>query len=163
MLNLLTIPLFAVLYRARGSRLFNHTNSTTIGRLVSMGGMAFLASLYAIGDDKKMLEIVLWLWPTLFAWSTLPQDAAWSSQIGNGPYSKLKGCLLMASRQAVTIPIFLGLAYIVNGNYYWSLLGLSLWLPYVILGAIYKPMAVEWSEYLIGALIAITINLITPL
>ena len=153
LISILFIALCSIMNRARGSQFFNLVPSTVGGRLLSMGGMA-------IG-----LELVKWNWlyaPTVLGgmmlWCTPAWDSYWSAEIGNSAtHSRLYGLMQMACRQMLILPCLAGVAQIAGGgDHYLYLLGAPLLaLPYYILGYVYKPMAVEYSEYINGAIIGI--------
>ena len=162
MIDLLLIPIFSVANRARGSRAFNLVNSTVAGRLVGMGAIAVATSMLFIPDSIKMLEAFVSVFAGMMLWATPAWDAYWSAQIGNDPHhSKAWGCGKMFLRQLLILPAFLSVAYLSGVNYAYCSIAATLWLPYLIYGAIYKPMSIEYSEYTIGAMIGLAIVLIT--
>lgn len=160
MLSLLFIAVFAVLNRARGSRLFGLTDSTEIGRIVSMFLMALVTSLYAALNTEVILYVVLFVFAGLLLWASPAWDSLWSAEIGNDPnHSKLWGLARMTIRQMLILPTLIGFAFLVQhtSNLPWTFLVLTYALPYLVFGAIDKETAIPRSEYTIGALIGLTI------
>jgi hypothetical protein len=83
MLSLATLPAFALLNRARGTKLYGLTNSTVVGRLVATLGMGVLASLCVMPDSEMMLEVGVWTWLSLFLWAIPAWDNYWGAAIGS--------------------------------------------------------------------------------
>lgn len=151
----LIIPFFSILNRARGTKLFGLTNSTTIGRLVATFGMAMAVALSDVPNALYTLPVA---WLTLFLWTLPAWDAYWSAEIGNDPlHSKFWGLWHMALRMILAAPCILGLAYIEHGSYYWALGTPLLALPYLVFGLFKTQYTVPCSEYTVGAMLGFLI------
>jgi hypothetical protein len=165
--------LMAALNRARGSRLFNLTTSTTIGRLSSTGGMAIATALLA--DNPIIIPI---LWTGLFLWTLPAWDKYWSAAIGNptdmaatsfapvdwimaklwpspkpGIQLRLWGTIAMGLRGALLFPLFAILGFMRYPAAF--LIGLATLLqgvPYLISGIPSdKSYSIPFAETLWGA------------
>lgn len=155
-MEIFVIPLFAVLNRARGSQFFELLKSTVEGRLVSMGGMAFGASLSMWPNYTRTLEMFIFSWAALMLWCTPAWDAYWSAAIGNEKTrSRLWGLGAMTLRMTLILPYFISLAYFMGGTYLYALGALTLGSPYYIAGYVYKKAPIMVAEYSVGAIIGI--------
>jgi hypothetical protein len=183
-LDLLTILNSAFLNRCRGSRLYNLTTSTVVGRIVSALGMGINASFDHFRDLTQMLEIQAWSFVSLMLWSTFAWDKYWSAAIGNRPdmtkaafapvdwvmvklripfasdfQLRLWGLCAITLRLSIYALCVVGLAFIEGRpEHAWYGVGsLLLGLPYYVWGYIKKDFAVEYAEYTVGALMRIII------
>jgi hypothetical protein len=149
--------------RARGSQVFGLVNSTVAGRLIATATIAVITSLVVIPDATLMAKLFILTFAGLMLWATPAWDAYWSAEIGNDPnHSKLWGIMMMGWRQLLIVPTFVGQAFLLGHpeRAVWAGTALLYWLPYFAYGAVAKPVAVELSEYTIGAMIGFTIMMI---
>lgn len=108
MFYLFNIPFaiaYAFLNRARGSKLFGYTNSTTVARMVSMSGMAFLTTFrYLPGTALEFVELFSGCLALLMLWCAPAWDSYWSAAIGNEPLqNRLSGTLKMSVRMSLIL------------------------------------------------------------
>lgn len=151
----LVIP-FAILNRARGTKLFGKTTSTVIGRLVATWLMALLILFVLAIEGKEALWGGLYAWGTLMLWCTPGWDAEWAATIGNDPiHSRIWGLYHLIIRMQLILPFFLGMAYFFDTSYFWALGSLTLGLPYYIAGYASKLKPILYAELGVGALIAL--------
>lgn len=168
--------LYAILDRARGSKLFGLTHSTTEARLVSAFGMSLLSAM-----AFPSLPVFLWSLASLYFWqvfgwgkyfaavhghidpgggSVKPVD--WLMRRLNLPTDteedrKRWGTVAMGLRQAFIAPYFIGLA-VLSGHYDRALLAAFtpfMGIPYYLGGKISQQHAVEIAELINGALIGV--------
>src|SRR4051812_18128668 len=83
---LVYLAFMAFCNRARGSKLFNHTDSTVVARVVATFGMA-IASALVLGHD---LYVFLWTWAALMIWCSPAWDKYWEAATG-GPVGSSTG------------------------------------------------------------------------
>lgn len=159
---LLFIFAFSILNRARGSAIFNQCPSTVVTRIIAMGGMSFLTSLFFVPDIHQIFVVFLSMLAGLMLWATPAWDAYWGAEIGESPKTKIWGCYMMFFRQLLILPSFLGLTYLTgHQDHYWmAASGAVLWLPYFVFGAIDRATAIPFAEYLNGAIIGVTMYFI---
>lgn len=151
---MLTVILFAILNRARGSHFWNLVPSTTASRLLATLGMATV--IVAQTGDARLFA----LWPLLFLWSLFGWDTFWAAIIGDDPnHSKLWGLSRMGLRMLLAAPAIAFAAYLTNGHILWALATPLLDLPYLLFGAINKSSAIERAEPTDGALLCIIFSL----
>lgn len=156
------IPFYALLNRARGTKLFNLVNSTVIGRLLSTMLMAVSASLAVIPETLLMLEVFGWLWASLMLWCTPAWDKYWSAAIGHDPdHSRLWGLAMMTLRMTLGAPAIIGLAFIINKplHAYYALGTLFMGLPYYVFGYLRPQKPIDYSEPVVGAILGLMIVL----
>lgn len=77
-MNVILIALMAGLNRARGSKLFGYTNSTTIGRITSTLGMAVASQFMGYAIMESLI-----IWAGLFLWSIPGEGKYFSAFMGN--------------------------------------------------------------------------------
>ena len=166
---------FAFLNRARGTRLYNLTNSTVSGRMVSMGCMALLTSLLFVGNALNFCLAFTGVFISLMLWCSFGWDNYWSAAIGNttditkkicAPVDwimaklpamplRLWGTIAMTLRMTFAMPAIIGVAFL-SGNIDHVIYGagsLLFGLPYFISGAIYPKNPIGMAEYCVGALL----------
>lgn len=159
--RLLSLPVFAFLNRARGTRLFEHTTSTMISRIVSMGLMAAYLSAEALMLDVggvRSLCLLAWAWASLLLWCDEAWDDLWSACIGHDPnHSRLWGLMMLTLRMSLGIPYFVGVAYITghSDRAWYAAASLLLGLPYYIWGYLQPNKAINFAEPTVGTIIAI--------
>lgn len=151
----LLVIAFAVLNRARGSRLFELTSSTGVSRIVATFLMAAATTSLVFPD--RMLFVMPWVWVSLLVWCTPAWDAYWSAEIGDDPkHSRLWGLGMMTLRMALVMPCLTGLA-VLSGHTDRALFAngaLLLGLPYYLLGFIVPVGYVIFaSELTVGAIL----------
>lgn len=148
--------LMALLNRARGTRLFEHTSSTVIGRVVSMGGMVLVSWLaFPIGIYEVL---VIWaglmLWCSAGGWGKYfsamhgkydpnEHEIAWIDWAGtyvemtDECSNRLRGLFCMCLRGIYMYPIFIGL----------GLLGHP-WAFIIGLGSLLQGFPYYWARYI---------------
>jgi len=150
--------------RARGSRLYEETDSTEAGRLVSMGLMALCVGALELPDWHVAFELFCWTYISLMLWCTPAWDKYWSEEIGNDPdHSRLYGLACMTARQALFVPVVVGDALILGhlDRAVYAGVFVLMGLPYYVYGFINKAHAVEFSEFTDGAIIGCTLYALT--
>lgn len=152
----------AILNRMRGSRIYNLTTSTELGRIVSAMGFGLLASFLEIGNNILMLEMFAWVFLSILLWSTPAWDKYWSEEIGHDPnHTRLYGLMQMTIRMQLIVPCFIGIAFI-SGHLeqlVYLPLTLLLGIPYYIWGYISKNYAIPFSEYTIGGMLGLYLRI----
>lgn len=163
MIFLLFVTAFAILNRARGTRLFNKTSSTEIGRLVSMAGMTFLTLFLLPQKDFTLVTVSAGGLLALFlCWCSFAWDAYWSAAIGNDPlHSRLWGLRAMTYRMALAAPVIILVALLAEKpvNAVFGAGFLLMGLPYYIAGyarkwfpsVVVNPIAP--AEFSVGAIL----------
>ena len=165
---------FALLNRARGSKLFDLTKSTQFARIASTHVMAALV-LACTGS----LACGVWAWATLYLWALFGWGKYAGAAIGVGlnraerefppvdwvmerlPITdeRLWGAVAMSLRMLLALPCTLGLAYLTDGAS-WP----SLFVP--LMGAVYVPCGHhfgargwKYSEYCAGGILGVVLYL----
>lgn len=170
----MTPVLFALLNRARGSKLFGLTTSTTVARIVSTVGMALLTY-----QSHPTLGVLLWSFASLFFWQVFGWGKYFAAIHGNiDPKGggmrwvdwlmdrldlptftveerKRWGTVAMGLRQTLLAPFVLGLAYLTDdpGMAWLAVFTPFLGIPYYLAGKISQKYAGLIAELIIGALI----------
>lgn len=145
---------FAFLNRARGTRLFNMTGSTVIGRIVSTMSMALIVSLQSIPSTINMVETFFAVFAGLMLWATPHWDSYWSAAIGNDPtHGREWGVDMMGLRGLLIMPTFIALAFLGHQEGWWiGMLGIFQGIPYLLAGIPKnKGYAIPIAEYSWGA------------
>ena len=161
----LIIPIiFAILNRARGSKLFDHTKSTQVSRIVSTCGMALVVLAMTLN-----LSAFLWAWASLFFWSLPGWGKYAGAAIGAGLKDETEfppvdwamrqitirnpriwGGVAMGLRMLLAAPCLIGLAYLCDGNYWPALLTPLMGLIYTPCGYIFGMHGWKAGEYISG-------------
>ena len=156
---------FAILNRARGTKLFDRASSTTVARLVSACAMALIA-----GMASGSFYLILWLIPSLYLWMVLGWGKYVGAAIGQPinqyetevrlidwlmykfPFTRgrLWGVISLSMRMSLAIPCVLGAALITGGNPLWVLLVPFLSIPYLLAGLAEASGAWALGEYASG-------------
>lgn len=150
--------LCAFMNRARGTKLFEMTRSTTIGRIVSMGGIAFVAHLYALMHGYSLfisVGVFAWVWASLMLWCVWGWDDLWSATIGDQPdKSRLWGLAHLALRMIWGVPCIVGLALLAGHPFaaIWALGVPLLALPYYVWGFVPHQYTINNAEMTVGAM-----------
>ena len=170
----MTPALFALLNRARGSKLFGLTTSTTVARIVSTFGMALL-TYWAY----PKLSVLLWSFASLFFWQVFGWGKYFAAIHGNiDPKGggmkwvdwvmdrldlpiftveerKRWGTVAMGLRQTLLAPFIIGTAALTgNASMAWlAVITPFLGIPYYIGGKISQQFSVLIAELIIGAVI----------
>lgn len=156
MLFLAFISAFAFLNRARGTQLFGLTDSTIVGRLVSMMGMALLTSFLFMHNSILMLSAFLGTWAFLMLWCSPLWDKFWNIEIGNSDtHSRLYGLMQMTIRMSLAVPTILFIAGLSGHqfNTFYAFGALTLGFPYYLYGYIRSSNPIPYSEYTVGSML----------
>lgn len=151
---------FAILNRARGSKLFDFTDSTEIGRLVSTGVMSLMTALLFLPQNEIVITAQIITWACLMLWCSFGWDKYWSATIGHDPHhSRLWGLGMLTLRMSIGAPAIIYPAVLsFHPENYWYALGvLTLGLPYYLWGYIYPRAPIPAAEYTVGALLGLFI------
>lgn len=174
----MTPVLFALLNRARGSKLFGLTASTTVARIVSTLGMALL-TYWA----HPKLSVLLWSFASLFFWQVFGwgkyfaaihgqidpnggrmQWVDWAMERIGMPTNTVEqrkkwGTVAMGLRQTLLIPFIVGLAYLTDDPAKLWLVPVTplLGLAYYMGGKISQQYSVFIAELIVGAVIGIIV------
>jgi hypothetical protein len=99
---------FALLNRARGSRLFDLVDSTTEGRMAAMFFMALLTVIHYMPIAPHAVYMAFLAdFVLLYFWCMWRWDAYWSAAIGSDiTHSRLWGVLAMTARQGLILPFY---------------------------------------------------------
>ena len=170
----MTPVLFALLNRARGSKLFGLTRSTTVARVISTTGMALLTY-----ESHPTLAVLLWSFASLFFWQVFGWGKYFAAVHGhidpNGggmrwidramdrldlptftaEERKRWGTVAMGLRQTLLIPFIVGLALLTGdpGKAWLAAFTPLFGLPYYIGGKLNQKYAVLIAELILGAMI----------
>lgn len=164
---------FAFLNRARGSKLFDLTTSTTVSRLASTFAMAALVML-ASGDWLA----AAWAWASLFLWA-VPEWGKYLGAACGNPIneaekgfvpsewvvgllplrnSRTRGLIGTAVRMSLAVPCGVGIAYLTGGPMWPALLAPAMALPYFGLGLVLDSgRAWKYGEYGAGAVLGLLV------
>lgn len=166
---------FAVLNRARGSKLFDLTTSTTVARIVSTGGMALLV-LLASSDIKAGWAA----WLGLFLWSVPewgkymgaacgnpinPEEkgfilSEWAVRWSGASNTRTQGFIGTAVRMALAAPCVAAVAWLTGGPVWPSLLAPTMALAYWLLGfRLDSGRAWKYGEYCAGGVLGFLLYL----
>lgn len=170
---------FGVLNRARGSKLFEQTDSTQIGRIVAAFGMAYLAMLASRLVGARANALLLWVFVSVYlgmlpGWGKyagaaigaqidpeerefLPVD--WIMKRLPLEQGRIWGGMAMCLRLMLLMPCVIGVAFITGGNPLWALLTPLLGWCYWITGLVFDEGAWGKGEILSGALLGLLIFL----
>lgn len=166
---------FSLLNRARGSKFFDLTTSTTFSRIISTNGMGLL-----VGLMTHSLGAALATWLLLFLWSIPEWGKYMGAAVGN-PIDKnekgfllsemavtaskvvntrIKGLIGTAVRMALAAPALVAVAIITDGAWWPGLLTPLMAAPYSILG-LFIPAGPAWKygEYCAGAILGVLLFL----
>lgn len=170
----MTPVFFALLNRARGSKLFGLTASTTVARIVSTVGMALLTY-----QSHPTLGVLLWSFASLFFWQVFGWGKYFAAIHGNiDPNGggmrwvdwlmdrldlptftveerKRWGTVAMGLRQTLLAPFVIGLAYLTADPGMALLAAFTpfLGIPYYLAGKISQKYSGLIAELILGALI----------
>lgn len=185
-ITIFTIIVFALLNRARGSRLFDETNSTTISRALSMWVMAIIAGGLAriYGGSIKIEGFAIFTsWTLLMLWCSFAWDNYWSAAIGNptditkkafAPVDwimgklppmplRLWGTVAMGLRQMLLAPFLIFLAVSVGNVNMLALCAAPILfgVPYLIAGFLPKQIPpIAFAELVVGGCIGLLVALL---
>lgn len=164
---------FAILNRARGSKLYGLTTATQVSRIVSTHGMATL--VLAITASHIC---TFYTWATLFLWALPGWGKYAGAAIGEGlnraekefapvdwlmerlPITSVRlwGAVAMGLRMLLVLPCTLGLAYLTDGSYWPSLLVPFMGLVYLPCGWLFGASGWAAGEYAAGAVLGVIIS-----
>ncbi len=149
--------LCAVLNRARGTKLYGYTESTTIGRIVGMGGIATLAHISMLMHEYGFVISTvasMWVFAGLMLWCIPAWDDLWSAAIGNDPkHSRLWGLYHLTLRMGYGMPCIIGLQVIIgNSSSFWALGCYAMGLPYYFAGFLKHKYTIMVAEMSVGAI-----------
>ncbi len=169
----LTIAAFAILNRMRGSRIYDLTSSTTVGRLAACLGMAMCTAV--LNSTMHQVPVFLWSLASLMLADIFAWDNYWSAAVGNptdimkpafAPVDwvmaklpamplRLWGTVAMGLRMSLFGAYVAGLAVITDhpANAFYGLFTLLFGVPYLVSGYLWKQNPVASSEYLVGGLL----------
>lgn len=166
---------FAALNRARGSKLFDLTTSTTVARIVSTGLMAAL--VLAVSGNLAAGWAAWW---GLYIWSVPewgkymgaacgnpvnPEEkgfilSEWAVKKSGARDTRLQGLIGTAVRMALAAPVVIAVARLTGGSVWPSLLTPLMALPYFLLGFVLDSgRAWKYGEYCAGAVIGVLLLL----
>ncbi len=169
---------FALLNRARGSKLFGLTTSTTVARIVSTIGMAC-----ATYWEHRTLGVLLWSFASLFFWQVFGWGKYFAAIHGNidpnggglrwvdrvmgwldPPLHTLEqrkrwGTVAMGLRMTLLAPFIIGLAFLTGEpNRAWlAAFTPFLGIPYYLGGKLSQKYSVLIAELIVGALIGLMV------
>jgi hypothetical protein len=170
---------FGVLNRARGSKLFEQTDSTTIGRLASAIVMGYLAMLASGLTGQRAYWLLAWTSISIYL-GMLP---GWGKYVGAAiganydheekemglvdwimerlplEHGRIWGAVAMSVRMILLVPCVIGVAFITGGNPLWGLLAPLMGWCYWITGYLFSEGAWGKGEVLSGALLGLLIFL----
>lgn len=170
--------IFALLNRARGSKLFERTTSTAIARIASTLAMAVVVTLMA-GPQHSFRPILAWAWASLFVallfgWGKYAGAAVGAGRKDEAEFApvdwlmefipirsdRLWGALAMGLRLSLLAPALLGLAFLTHGAYWPALFTPLLGLTYLAGGYLFGP-GKGWAvgEYCTGAALGVLLSL----
>ncbi|MBP3955382.1 hypothetical protein J8F10_08825 [Gemmata sp. G18] len=160
---------FAFLNRARGSKLFDQTTSTTVARLVSTFFMALLVLLVSVNWPAAA-----WAWVALFLWAVPEWGKYMGAACGNRIDSTEKGFILSewvlacvaardsrvrgligtAVRMALAAPCVAGVGFLTGGAVWPASLTPFMAVPYFWLSYFLDSgRSWKYGEYAAGALL----------
>lgn len=162
---------FACLNRARGSKLYDLTTSTTHARLAATMAMAALVLL-----ASASWRAAVWAWAALFLWA-VPEWGKYMGAACGNPISpvepgfmlsewavkksgvrgtRLKGLVGTAARMALAAPCAVAVALLTGGPLWPAVLTPFMALPYFALGYVTTPgPAWKHGEYCAGAILGV--------
>lgn len=151
MINLLIIPICALMNRARGSAFWGLESSTVLSRIMSMGVIAI-----ACGVLTANIFVLLVVFTGLMLWCTPAWDYIWGACIGQSTHSRLWGFCMFLWRGMLIYPTFAALGYLgYPAGYYLGVFGCLQSIPYIIGSYVYKRDPVAFGECVWGAIIGL--------
>ena len=180
MFQLIYIVVMAIANRARGSKLFGHTTSTVVARLVATFAMGAATGLILLNGRGTafFIEVLLWSWVSLMIWCTPAWDRYWGACLGNPgtahgwppvewvmakffpplpaadcPYMRFWGVVAMGLRQSLMSLWLVGLMFIAGNFSDFFVIAFTLLMGiWYFLGSFILPAnAVMFGELTIGA------------
>ena len=168
MIDIIFTAAFAVLNRARGSKLFEKTTSTQVARIVSAMGMAGLTLYFS--QYPKLTGLIafvgFFLW-SLSGWGkyagmTTGRDSRHESEIKWIDWAldklptdnvRLLGGAGMALRCTYAAPVLFAISFIEVGAYWACLLTPLMGAVYYVTGLIWNDKGWHYGEYVSGAIL----------
>ncbi len=152
---------FALLNRARGTRIFNLTSSTVAGRMVAMMGMAILTVIRHTPEPEDVALALVIYFLLLMLWASPAWDEYWAAEIGTPPHSKKWGVAMMTLRMSLILPFYAFIALQDGWDNGWmSMSWVLLSLTYLVSGFMYKHTnntVIAAPELVNGAIIGATV------
>ena len=168
MIDIIFTAAFAVLNRARGSKLFEKTTSTQVARIVSAMGMAGL-TLYFSQYPKltgfiAFIGFFLWALPGWgkYAGMTTGRDSRHETEIkwidrvlDQLPIKGIQelGGIGMALRMVYAAPVLFAISFVEVGAYWSCLLTPLMGAVYYVTGKLWKDKGWHYGEYVSGGIL----------